>query len=72
MSKVAQIGYNHYGYIFESNLEKRGGMKPIDKPEGMLPLSPAVFHILLALADGERCEECRPTQGRSLAFLDII
>lgn len=29
-------------------------MKPTDKPEGMLPLSPAVFHILLALADGER------------------
>jgi DNA-binding PadR family transcriptional regulator len=24
------------------------------KPEGMLPLTPAVFHILLALADGER------------------
>ena len=29
-------------------------MKPTDKPEEMLPLSPAVFHILLALADGER------------------
>jgi len=29
-------------------------MKPKDKPEGMLPLSPAVFHILLTLADGER------------------
>ena len=29
-------------------------MKPTDKPEGMLPLSPAVFYILLALADGER------------------
>jgi DNA-binding PadR family transcriptional regulator len=29
-------------------------MKPTDNPEGMLPLSPAVFHILLALADGER------------------
>ncbi|HLI68571.1 MAG TPA: PadR family transcriptional regulator [Ktedonobacteraceae bacterium] len=29
-------------------------MKPADKPEEMLPLSPAVFHILLALADGER------------------
>lgn len=29
-------------------------MKPTDKLEGMLPLSPAVFHILLALADGER------------------
>ncbi|MDQ2888326.1 MAG: PadR family transcriptional regulator [Chloroflexota bacterium] len=24
------------------------------KPEAMLPLTPAVFHILLALADGER------------------
>ena len=24
------------------------------KPEGMLPLTPAVYHILLALADGER------------------
>lgn len=23
-------------------------------PEGMLPLTPAVFHILLALADGEK------------------
>lgn len=29
-------------------------MKPTDHPEKMLPLSPAVFHILLALADGER------------------
>lgn len=29
-------------------------MKFTDKPEEMLPLSPAVFHILLALADGER------------------
>src|SRR5690349_6199147 len=29
-------------------------MKPTDNPEEMLPLSPAVFHILLALADGER------------------
>lgn len=29
-------------------------MKPVDRPEEMLPLSPAVFHILLALADGER------------------
>lgn len=29
-------------------------MKPTDNPEGMLPLSPAAFHILLALADGER------------------
>lgn len=29
-------------------------MKPTDDPEGMLPLSPAAFHILLALADGER------------------
>ena len=27
--------------------------KPLD-PEKMLPLTPAVFHILLALADGER------------------
>jgi DNA-binding PadR family transcriptional regulator len=24
------------------------------KPEGLLPLTPAVFHILLALADGEK------------------
>ena len=29
-------------------------MKPTRNPEEMLPLSPAVFHILLALADGER------------------
>lgn len=29
-------------------------MKPTSNPEEMLPLSPAVFHILLALADGER------------------
>lgn len=29
-------------------------MKPKDDPEAMLPLSPAMFHILLALADGER------------------
>lgn len=29
-------------------------MKPTSNPEGFLPLSPAVFHILLALADGER------------------
>ena len=25
-----------------------------DKPEELLPLTPAVFHMLLALADGER------------------
>jgi DNA-binding PadR family transcriptional regulator len=29
-------------------------MKSTSNPEEMLPLSPAVFHILLALADGER------------------
>ena len=29
-------------------------MKRTGNPEEMLPLSPAVFHILLALADGER------------------
>lgn len=29
-------------------------MKLTSNPEEMLPLSPAVFHILLALADGER------------------
>ena len=29
-------------------------MKPTSNPEELLPLSPAVFHILLALADGER------------------
>lgn len=29
-------------------------MKRSSNPEEMLPLSPAVFHILLALADGER------------------
>lgn len=29
-------------------------MKPTKNPEELLPLSPAVFHILLALADGER------------------
>ncbi len=29
-------------------------MKQTRNPEEMLPLSPAVFHILLALADGER------------------
>ncbi len=30
-------------------------MKRLDKdPEAFLPLTPAVFHILLALADGER------------------
>jgi DNA-binding PadR family transcriptional regulator len=29
-------------------------MKPAQKPEELLPLSPAVFHILLALADQER------------------
>lgn len=29
-------------------------MKATDNPEEMLPLSPAVFHILLALTDGER------------------
>ena len=29
-------------------------MKPTNNPEELLPLSPAVFHILLALADGER------------------
>ena len=29
-------------------------MKPTNNPEELLPLSPAVFHILLSLADGER------------------
>ena len=29
-------------------------MKSTEKPEELLPLSPAMFHILLALADGER------------------
>ena len=29
-------------------------MRSGDHPEALLPLSPAVFHILLALADGER------------------
>lgn len=29
-------------------------MRSAENPEEMLPLSPAVFHILLALADGER------------------
>lgn len=29
-------------------------MKPAERPEEMLPLSPAVFHILLTLADRER------------------
>lgn len=29
-------------------------MKATRNPEEMVPLSPAVFHILLALADGER------------------
>ena len=28
--------------------------KPVDEAETMLPLTPAVFHVLLALADGER------------------
>ncbi len=30
------------------------GSDPPDDPERLLPLTPAVFHILLALADGER------------------
>jgi DNA-binding PadR family transcriptional regulator len=29
-------------------------VKPSRSPEELLPLTPAVFHILLALADGER------------------
>jgi DNA-binding PadR family transcriptional regulator len=28
--------------------------KQVSSPEAMLPLTPAVFHILLALADGEK------------------
>lgn len=28
--------------------------KPKTDPESLLPLTPAVFHVLLALADGER------------------
>src|ERR1051326_4519897 len=28
--------------------------KTLGQPQAMLPLTPAVFHILLALADGER------------------
>ena len=28
--------------------------KALKRPEDMLPLTPAVFHILLALADGEK------------------
>jgi DNA-binding PadR family transcriptional regulator len=51
---LTQVGYNRSGRIVESNLEKGEGMKRTDNPEGMLPLSPAVFHILLTLADGER------------------
>jgi DNA-binding PadR family transcriptional regulator len=36
-------------------LRKREEMPPTtQKPEGMLPLTPAVYAILLALADGER------------------
>ncbi|HEY7984939.1 MAG TPA: helix-turn-helix transcriptional regulator [Ktedonobacterales bacterium] len=31
-----------------------GSMDPLDPVEGRLPLTPAVFHILLALSDGER------------------
>jgi DNA-binding PadR family transcriptional regulator len=40
------------------------------EPEGLLPLTPAVFHILLALADGERHgyaimqEVAQSTEGR--------
>jgi DNA-binding PadR family transcriptional regulator len=29
-------------------------VKPKTDPENLLPLTPAVFHVLLALADGER------------------
>jgi DNA-binding PadR family transcriptional regulator len=37
-------------------LQKAGDlMKPhVDDPESLLPLSPAAFHILLALIDGEK------------------
>ena len=44
-------------------------MKTVD-PEALLPLTPAVFHILLVLADGERHgyaimqEVNRDTQGQ--------
>ena len=49
-----QCGYRRSGYI-ESILEGKEKMR-MDKrdPEEMLPLTPAVFHILLALAEGER------------------
>jgi DNA-binding PadR family transcriptional regulator len=42
-------------YMNTSIFEEREEMSSsIQKPEAMLPLTPAVFHILLALADGER------------------
>lgn len=51
-------GYINNGYI-GGNLYKlaweRTRMKPSGRgPEALLPLTPAVFHILLALADSER------------------
>src|SRR5689334_2103258 len=48
--------YTQYGYSLYGNREEREKkMRPSKQdPEAMLPLTPAVFHILLALADGER------------------
>jgi DNA-binding PadR family transcriptional regulator len=64
---IDALHYIRYRYI------KRGYIvmpKAISNPEDFLPLTPAVFHLLLALADGERHgyaimrEVAESTQGR--------
>ncbi len=51
------IGSSHFnmGIVNGSCREKEKKMQPSHRdPEALLPLTPAVFHILLSLADGER------------------
>ena len=40
--------------ISDADVKKISMTKIVGRPEDMLPLTPAVFHILLALADGEK------------------
>lgn len=47
--------YNRNRYIRSGYIKRGPGMSDSTlRPEEMLPLTPAVFHILLALADGEK------------------
>jgi DNA-binding PadR family transcriptional regulator len=43
-----------YIYKNDMSVSAKQSVPAPECPEGLLPLTPAVFHILLALADGER------------------